>query len=412
MKKISFIFFYIIIVFLPLTAVLGNILEFKTAISSSQIFWMMHWYEIVLPFVLIYSLYSAVKNKKIIDHTFLLAILIIVYSVVLVVVSADRGRSLEGFRFVVLPVLFFTAARINFSLQEKLTLKKTYITMSVAIACLAIVERFFPIKYWNNWNIISPDTVFGWGWHHAASFSQSASVFGGPNQLASYLLPALFLLMVGIKNQKSVRFIIWHCIGVLVILLTVFFTVSRSVWIGLAFASTIYFLFYTKKYWVKLTSLAVLILLISAAVFAYKSNITFNSILTHGGQTGHIESLKISLSEIVQRNWGERVIGAGLGTAGPLSIKYGNGIISESWYLQLVLEIGILGLFFYLALIISLLYNLHRRGETGLVLGLLSVSITTIFLHTFADNPALAYTLFILIALPLNNGRNHGKNTN
>jgi hypothetical protein len=117
-----------------------------------------------------------------------------------------------------------------------------------------------------------------------------------------------------------------------------------------------------------------------------------------------MNAIKDSISEIGNR-FSQPVrllIGSGLGTAGPAVLKYGNGEISESWYLQLALELGIVGLALWLVFIGFLINRLWRSEQIGLMLGLVGVSLAAIFLHTWADNPAIAITLFMLIGITIN----------
>ena len=107
------------------------------------------------------------------------------------------------------------------------------------------------------------------------------------------------------------------------------------------------------------------------------------------------------MEELKSRSFDQLMIGSGLGSAGPAAIKYGDGLVSESWYLQILLEIGIIGLSLWLWFIVDISVKLWRRRQQGLLMGLLSVSIAAIFLHTWADNPAIAITIFALTSLTL-----------
>jgi len=136
-------------------------------------------------------------------------------------------------------------------------------------------------------------------------------------------------------------------------------------------------------------------------IFYYQGGREIKDLFTHGSsQIEHFSSIKNSLFEIKNRLISEPLkffFGSGLGTAGPAVLKYGNGFISESWYLQIALEMGIIGLLLWLYLIFDILKKLIKIKETALVLGLIAVSICALFLHTWADNPAVAVTIFVLI---------------
>lgn len=407
MKKISFLFFCAVVIFLPFAALLGNILEFKTSLTSSQVFWITHWYEIFLPLVFVFSLFSIIKTRKVFNLVLLSAVLLVAYSISIIIFSLDKGRSIEGFRFAILPVVFFViASLLDFSKEEKRKIIKLYLTVAFVVALWAIIERFLPFKYWNNLGLIDPVTIFGWGWHGAGGFIQSASFLGGPNQLASYLLPAVFLTIYRIQmtdNSKATHKTA-YCLLSVVFFLAIMFTQSRSAIVGLAIGFLIYIYLINKNTIIKYSFSGLFLALVIALLFLYQTNTNFRIIVSHGEQTGHQTALVETASELKNRatfNPSELFFGSGLGTAGPLAIKYNTGIISESWYLQLFLEIGLLGLALWLWFVVSLLKTLFEEKKKDLFLGLLSVSVAAIFLHTWADNPAVAYSLFILLGITI-----------
>lgn len=405
-QTLSYYIFVILIIFLPFAALLGNILEFKTTISDSQIFWITHWYEFLLPFMLIFGLCLTPKNKKVFGWSFLVAVFLIIYSIILIIFSADQVRSIEGFRFTILPVLFFViVSMIGFAKEEKNKLVKLYLIVSLVVASWAIIERFLPFKYWNNIGLIEPMKIFGWGWHGAGGFTQSVSFMGGPNQLASYLLPALFLTVYSIRNtdnSKAAHKTV-YCLLSTIISLAIILTLSRSAILGMIVGLVVYLLFFNSK---KIITYAVSSTFIVAIflIWLFASSASVKNVITHGGQTGHQMAFVETISEIKTRAMQDQAklfIGSGLGTAGPLVIKYGNGFISESWYLQILLEIGIVGLLLWIWFMIALSKELLRKKETVLFLGFFAVSFAAIFLHTWADNPALSYSLFILLGITI-----------
>lgn len=132
-------------------------------------------------------------------------------------------------------------------------------------------------------------------------------------------------------------------------------------------------------------------------------NSKISELVTHGqSQVGHNLALQNTFTELRERLSDKIpiILGKGLGTSGPIAFKYG-GIISESWYLQIILEIGILGLLLWLASSFFILKQLFARKELGLFFGFIAVLITALFLHTFADNLVLSYSLFMIIGAVL-----------
>jgi len=82
-------------------------------------------------------------------------------------------------------------------------------------------------------------------------------------------------------------------------------------------------------------------------------------------------------------------------------------VIPENWYLQIGMELGVLGLVLYLILMYALLRNLLKLSTDHLslttsvtALFLLGVSVAGLFLHSFEDS-AVAYTVWVLAAVAL-----------
>lgn len=426
-KKFFLVFALVVVIFMPFQTFLGNFLEFRTAIPESKVFWLMHWYEPILVICFLLLFFGCFgRRKNISGLPQILALLLISFGVISAIfISPSISRGLEGFRFTLLSLIFFLFASqavipVSFVIPAKAgiqdsnnskkkflsSLTTCYLLLATAIALWALVERFLPLKYWNEWGLISPDKIFGWGWHSAGGFLQSASILGGPNQLGSYLLPALFLAVYRIQITKNWNFAHKTAYYLLttVILLAIILTFSRSALVGLIAGLIIWFFFFIKpkfsSYTISMAGLSVLAAMFF--LFFFQNHENFRLLVTHNGQTGHADAFWASVNFLKQNSIGQWFLGHGLGTAGPLAIKYGDGLISESWYLQILIELGLIGLFLWLGLIFTISKNLIKQKEAGLFLGLLAVSVAAIFLHTWADNPAIAYTLFILMGLAFN----------
>jgi len=72
--------------------------------------------------------------------------------------------------------------------------------------------------------------------------------------------------------------------------------------------------------------------------------------------------------------------------------------VTENWYIQIGVELGVLGFALFIAFIILLLRALRRNEESlAPFLGMLGISICALFLHAFEDS-AVAYSAFLLAA--------------
>lgn len=436
------LFLALIIIFLPFQSLVIEILDFHTGLSSGLIFWLAHWYEPAIILLLTRFIYlcHSCEGRNLIRSliksgmTIKIGSLLIIFGVVsILLISPMTSLGLEGFRFTLFAVLLFLI--ISLLVKDKVLFRSLiylYVGLASLVALLAIVERFLPLNYWSNWNIIGADSAFGYGVHKVVTVYQSTSLIGGPNQLATYLLPAFFLTLssvipacgartcprpdrgAGIQKQlvtgSRIKYGMTQAIKLLfmlALLLAIIFTFSRSAYLGLIVGLAVYAVLSPYRYWL----LGLVAIVILGLWFVWQQALATDNrqlidLFTHGSsQDEHRGALEVSFQE-VGRRWQEPelfFLGSGLGTAGPLAVKYGRGIISENWYLQIFFELGLIGLLLWLGLIVALSFDLIGRCQQpvnlGLFLALVSVSAAALFLHTWADNPAMAYTLFILLGL-------------
>jgi len=418
-EKFNYTLLSVLVVYFPFQALSSNFLEFNTKLSSSETFWLVHWYEPVILMLLAAMLIIRMIKKRRFEFGLsqILAMALLALGVFSILFSSSSvTKGFEGFRFTLFGLVFYMFAfEAGFNKEKAKKLINVYLWTSAFVAFWALIERFLPYNYWGLWHIANPQVVFGYGWHNVAFVKQSASVLGGPNQLASYLLPAFFISFsrmikftkgVAEKNTKL------YLAFTILLNFAIFISFSRSAILALLIILVVY-TYLTRNKWARSYSLFMILLVLVIFILAIISKENAFELITHGrSQSEHSLALNSSLVEIKSRiiHPITLLFGAGLGSAGPLAIKYGDGIISESWYLQLVLEIGLIGLFLWITFIFLMMKDLLQRKEFGLLLGLAAVSTTAIFLHTFADNPALTYTLFILIGLNLNSELQHEKN--
>ena len=108
-------------------------------------------------------------------------------------------------------------------------------------------------------------------------------------------------------------------------------------------------------------------------------------------------------------------LGQGLGSAGPASYRTGFPIIPESWYLQVGIEFGFIGLLLFLSSMVYMAKKLltgQSISSQGIqdnecamqrlaaLAGFLGVLTIAFFLHTLEDS-AVSLTLFGLLGLLL-----------
>lgn len=415
-KTLSQIYYYfslILIVFLPFQSLLLSVFQDKLLLSPSISFWLAHWYEPVIVVILVLSIAQYLLGSKKSRMNWLALLLVLFGLLSAIFFSPTLSRGIEGFRFDLLPVLIFLLISLqNISKEKTKILFKTYVVMAILAGAWAIAERFLPPNYWANLGLsFHGYGYFGFGKFSFGVLNQSASFIGGPNQLGSYLLPAVFILLYrssvartnGEKTSLSDRRILpWFALTVLFV--GVLLSFSRSAWVGVCAGLLAFLLFYIKNIRIKYSLLGVMAILLIGLFVAYKNVPAVKDLLVHtsaesGGKSSqeqHGSALDSSIAELKSRGTAQIFFGRGIGTAGPAAIKYSDGVVSESWYIQLLLELGIVGLALWLVFIAGLLIRTYKTSP-ALFLSLLAVSATALFLHTWADNPAIAISLFVLV---------------
>lgn len=249
---------------------------------------------------------------------------------------------------------------------------------------------------------------FGYGAHTIPAYEtindnihylRIASTLRGANPLGAYLVIPISVLGVLIARGKRS----WpYLVLLLAALVTLYFSFSRSAWVGAALSLGLAALFSLKsrraKLWVAGISGGVLVLA-GVSLLVLQSNIRFENIVFHTqrhsavattSDGGHAAALKNGLHDMVHNPFG-----AGPGTAGPASI-YNNHPprIAENYYIQIGQETGLLGLLLFLLINAGLGLLLWIRREDTLALSLLvslaGISFICLLSHAWADD-TLAY---------------------
>ena len=109
--------------------------------------------------------------------------------------------------------------------------------------------------------------------------------------------------------------------------------------------------------------------------------------VSSSSDTERASAIKESLTTITNHPFG-----SGPGTAGPAVLRSQNtGVLTENYYLQLGVEVGIIGLALFLAILSGVALALWRQtGESTLALALfaslIGISAINLVLHGWADS--------------------------
>ncbi len=224
------------------------------------------------------------------------------------------------------------------------------------------------------------------------------STLRGVNPLGAYLVVIISLIgALWFRMKRN-----WQEIVLLLAsLLALYYSFSRSAWIGtfLALAFIVALGLYKTKYFsVALISTIALVLILTVVIVTDHStrlqNIFYHTQTNSASKTtsdqGHLSGLKSGLKDIYHQP-----LGGGVGTAGPASVYNPKRIrIAEDYYIQVGQESGVVGLVLFLAVNMIVGLELWRRRSDSLALGLfasfLGLVIVNLFSHAWED-PTLAY---------------------
>ena len=255
------------------------------------------------------------------------------------------------------------------------------------------------------------------------------STLRDPNSFGSYLIiiGLLAFATLGIKQKKqylnlpkislgSVN-VVAACFHILVIL-CLWFTFSRSAWLGFLAASGVYIVLgknIIQRYFSKKLLIAGLFLLLTLLAFLYSSRNTYfvQNVVLHKDSSTVLEDP----NQLRVRFWQESLdsikqnpLGYGPGTAGLASIRNNvqGTVLTENYYLQILHELGVIGLALFLAICVLVAKKLFKKRSNTIALALLAsfagLAITNFLVHIWA-NEAVAYTWWglagVLIAMDI-----------
>lgn len=241
------------------------------------------------------------------------------------------------------------------------------------------------------------------------NYVRISSTLRGANPLGAYLLIPISLLAVGLlrtgRNWRQGAFLASA-------LLVLFFSFSRSAWIGAALSVAVV-AFYSLK---TTRSKQYAIIFVSCLVFfgvglyaglrhnTHFENFVFhtqtNSTIKVSSNDGHISALRSGLSDIKHEP-----LGLAPGTAGPASV-YNDGKvrIAENYFVQIGQETGLLGLLLFVMINAGVGYLLWSRRADPLALGLFASLIGLTFInllsHAWTDD-TLAYVWWGLAGIAM-----------
>ncbi len=340
-----------------------------------------------------------------------------------------------GFKYDLLPLLaFFILRRIPWSDQFQKSLTTILIVVGCIIAAYGIIAEFLPLKFfvWLGYSDLhslysANGPLAAFQQLEGGMMRRAQSVMSGPNQLGLWLLIPLGILL----GEKDIGGAVSgkRLAGSTLLLIALLLTFSRAAWIAAAVMVSFAFIRsagtpYRRKIFA--TVLGLFACLALAVAFLLPSVFfRINSSSDHIRKP--VEAMRMMMTH---------PLGLGLGTAGPASNRFSDTcvhlpkdadfswakdrqdlcvfvdsvqvqpsdrvcscpLLTENWYLQIGVELGLIGLVLYVVLMILVLKRLALSTFRYLLLVFLGLSIAALFLHAFEDS-AVAYSVWVLLAV-------------
>lgn len=410
----SYLYYFLLalVLIMPLHAFLaisiGNIIGYQTILQA--------WKEVGLVFGGIAAAGIVIHSKKtrgeLVKQPAVWsagAFIVLALLVSLLTRSVSLGDFLLGAKTTLAYlVLFIIVQTTEFTADRWTTLIKALLAISSAVGLFALAQVYLLPADWLVRFGYGASTVLPFHLVDPAVASiRIIATFSGPNQLGSFMIIPLVVSLWLVLRKKWLALI-----PLFLTSFTLFHSYSRSAWIGAVVAVLITLLIRLRGWW-KLTLLAPVIGMFIAAnilsgpVHAMTTNLTFY--VYHGqfvdGHTNGSDSYRIKNAQLGIATIQKQPFGYGLGTAGPASKNTKQPIITENSYLQICIETGIIGLLLFGLTIILILIALTKQFRVvdeaaPLFAILIGLSVTNLFLHTWADS-ATALVLFGIVGYSL-----------
>lgn len=386
------------------------------------------WKELLIGIMTLLAAYLLIKDASL-RKAFLskrynqLALIYLALGLFYVVAHMFSNTALIGFAIDFRFILVFLSVQLV--AMDSAKTSRLLLVVGTMVAVLSLVQIF----------LLAPDflTHFGYdpvgvntpgippAYHAVAAESdlvRAQATLRGPNALGAFLILPIFISYFAyLKGKKK----IYIAVGLLC-LAGILLSYSRSAFLSLLLAFIAYGVYKNYKSLAKIPkkfTFILFVLMLVSLLMTWRTSVFQEVVLHNNPEVNTIQSNEGHLreSQSAVKDMLSKPLGYGLGEAGPSSTlkNQAEGKISENYYLQVGLEMGLLGLGLILAIHYSVFRELliNRRKSLGLpvLLAFGALAISNLLLHNWADE-VVAVTVWLFIGSQLSVMNNKSKYKN
>jgi len=238
-------------------------------------------------------------------------------------------------------------------------------------------------------------------WVEASWIRRFQWILDSPLSMGYFLL--MFIWLFVYMNKKDIDF--WVLLGVILLFFLIFITYSRWAILWFIVAILILLLFSFKSIFrdnKKILGISLFIIIIVGLLFSYIfQDKVRNIFIREGSTTGHINRIITGFER-----FSKKPLGSWLWTSGPayrsifpekVSLEWDRYYIPESWFIQILVEGGIVYFSLFMFIILNILNNLYKHNRYIFIM-FMSILTMNLFLHVF-EATYITIILFLFLSI-------------